>query len=143
MVPLTRKNSRNKKPRTLVLVGDLKEIIMRRLVKRLPDCPFVFHRNGNPIKSFRRAFKSAIRNVGPEGIVPRDMRRSGVRNLRHAGNDEHDCMEISGHKTRAIFDRYDIIDEDDQRRALERQEQYKKQQLEQGRKVVPLKREKA
>jgi hypothetical protein len=45
------------------------------------------------------------------------MRGSAVRNLRRAGNDEHDCMEISGHKTRAIFDRYDsIIDEDDQRR---------------------------
>ena len=83
----------------------------------------------------------ACQKAGLDGIVPHDMRRSGVRNLRRAGNDEHDCMEISGHKTRTIFDRYDIIDEDDQRRALERQEQYKKQQLEQGRKVVPLKRE--
>jgi len=68
------------------------------------------------------------------------MRRSGVRNLRRAGNDERDCMEISGHRTRAIFDRYDIIDEDDQRAALERQELYKRQQLEQGRKVVPIRK---
>jgi integrase len=84
--------------------------------------------------------ESACRNVGLDDTVPHDMRRSGVRNLRRAGNDEHDCMEISGHKTRAVFDRYDIIDEDDQRRALERQEAYKKQQMEQGRKVVPLRR---
>ena len=41
-------------------------------------------------------------------------------------------MEISGQKTRAIFDRYDIIDEDDQRRTLERQQGYKLQQIEQG-----------
>ena len=66
------------------------------------------------------------------------MRRSAVCNLRRAENDEHDCMEISGHKTRAIFDRYDIIDEDDQRRTLERQQEYKRQQIEQGRKVIPI-----
>jgi integrase len=138
VVSLPRKNSKNKKPRTLVLVGELKEIFERRLAKRLPECPFVFHRGGLPIKAFREAFKSAARRAGLDGIVPHDMRRSGVRNLRRAGNDERECMEITGHRTRAIFDRYDIVDEDDQRRALERQEEYKRAQLEQGRKVVPI-----
>jgi integrase len=138
VVRLARKNSKNKKPRTLVLVCELKDIIVRRRAKRLPDCPLVFHRNGKPIKSFRRAFKSACKTAGLTGLVPHDMRRSGVRNLRRAGNDEHDCMEISGHKTRAVFDRYDIIDDDDQRRSLERQQEYKRQQIEQGRKVVPI-----
>jgi hypothetical protein len=52
------------------------------------------------------------------GLLPHDMRRSGVRNLRRSGNDEKDCMEISGHVTGSVFDRYDIIDEDDQRRAF-------------------------
>jgi integrase len=140
IVSLPRKNSKNKKPRTLVLVGELREIIERRLNKRVPSCEFVFHRGGQPIKYFRTAFKGAAKRAGLEGAVPHDMRRSGVRNLRRAGNDEHDCMEITGHKTRAIFDRYDIVDEDDQRRALERQEEYKRQQLEQGRKVLPMKR---
>jgi len=138
VIRLSRKNSKNKKPRTLVLVGELKDIIVRRLAKRLPDCPLVFHRKGKPIKSFRRAFKSACKKIGLAGIVPHDMRRSGVRNLRRAGNDEHDCMEISGHKTRAVFDRYDIIDEEDQRRTLERQQEHKKKQLAEPRKVVPL-----
>jgi integrase len=138
VIRLSRKNSKNKKPRTLVLAGDLKEIIVRRLAKRLPDCPFVFHGGGKPIRSFAKAFKTACESVGLKGIVPHDMRRSAVRNLRRAGNDEHDCMEISGHKTRAIFDRYDIIDEDDQRRTLERQQEYKRQQIEQGRKVIPI-----
>ena len=138
VITLARKNSKNKKGRTLVLVGDLKAVIIRRLAKRLPSCPLVFHRQGKPIKSFSKAFKTALKRIGVEGIVPHDMRRSGVRNLRRSGNDEHDCMEISGHKTRAVFDRYDIVDEDDQRRALERQQEYKRQQVEQGRKVVPI-----
>jgi integrase len=138
VIRLARKNSKNKKPRTLVLVGELKDIIVRRLAKRLPDCKLVFHREGKEIKSFAKAFKGACKRVGVEGVVPHDMRRSGVRNLRRAGNDEHDCMEISGHKTRAVFDRYDITDEDDQRRSLERQQEYKRQQMEQGRKVVPI-----
>ena len=143
VIRLPRKSSKNKKPRTLVLEGDLKDIIVRRLAKRRPDCPYVFHRGGRPIKSFRKAFKAACGAVGLNGMLPHDMRRSGIRNLRRAGNDEHDCMEISGHETRAIFDRYDIIDEDDQRRALQLRQEYKRQQLEQGRKVVPLKRESA
>jgi integrase len=143
VIRLPRKSSKNKKPRTLVLEGDLKDIIVRRLAKRRPDCPYVFHRNGRPIRSFRKAFKIACKAVGLEGMLPHDMRRSGIRNLRRAGNDEHDCMEISGHETRAIFDRYDIIDEDDQREALKRRQEYKRQQMEQGRKVVPLKRESA
>ena len=140
IIRLPRKNSKNKRPRTLVLVGDLKEIIVRRLAKRLPDCPLVFHRNGKPIKSFIKAFKRGCKDAGLVELVPHDLRRSGVRNLRRSGNDEKDCMEISGHVTRSMFDRYDIIDEEDQRRALERQHEYKQRQIQEGRKVVPLKR---
>jgi integrase len=143
VIRLPRKSSKNKKPRTLVLEADLKDIIVRRLAKRRPDCPYVFHRQGKPIRSFRKAFKGACAAVGLKGILPHDMRRSAIRNLRRAGNDEKECMEISGHETRAIFDRYDVIDENDQRRALQRRQEYKRQQLEEGRKVVPLKRETA
>jgi integrase len=139
VVRLTRKNEKTKRPRTLALVGELREIIERRLEQRLPECPLVFHRNGKPIKSFRRAFKTACKNAGLEGIVPHDMRRSGVRNFTKAGLSESEGMSISGHRTNAIYKRYNIIDEDLQRQSLERVAEHQKREIEE-RKVVPIRR---
>ena len=73
--------------------------------------PWVFHREGKPIKSFRRAWRTACRKAGLPNRLPHDFRRTAVRNLERAGVPRSAAMKMVGHKTEAIYQRYAIADE--------------------------------
>jgi integrase len=81
--------------------------------KRSIICPWVFHRNGRPIKQFKNAWRHACRLAGLRGRLVHDFRRTAVRNLVNAGVREKVAMQLTGHKTRSVFDRYHIVSPDD------------------------------
>jgi len=70
--------------------------------------PWVFHRDGGPLGNFGRSWETACRKAGCPGRVVHDLRRTAVRNLVRAGVTEGVAMQLTGHKTRFVFDRYDI-----------------------------------
>lgn len=75
--------------------------------------PWVFHRAGRPIKFYRRSWIAACRDAGCPGRIPHDFRRTAVRNLVRAGVPERVAMMLTGHKTRSVFERYNVVSEAD------------------------------
>jgi hypothetical protein len=53
-----------------------------------------------------------------------DFRRSAVNSLNNAGVSIKTAMGLVGHKTRAVFDRYDIVSETALVNAVARRDQY-------------------
>ena len=168
-IRLRAENAKNGEARTVPIEGELTELINRRRVARtfrkadnfpVTLSAWIFHRTGEPIGDFRKAWATACVMAGLgqwvcptcdgkvdaehkcaacsrewtredlkyHGRIFHDFRRTAVRDMVRAGVPETVAMSISGHKTRSMFDRYNIHDERDQREALRATQAYREQQ---------------
>jgi integrase len=93
------------------LAPELKQLLDAQWAAR--DGLFVFHRQGHRIGNFRGVWLSACKRAGLDGRLVHDLRRTAARDYRRAGVSEGEIMDLCGWRTRAMFDRYNIIDEQD------------------------------
>jgi integrase len=159
VIRLRAENAKNGEGRTVTLGGELGDLIERRKKDRQVKtksgallASHVFHRTGEPVGDFRKAWATACVAAGLgrficdrcnqtveghrcggcntearySGRIFHDFRRTAVRNMVRAGVPERVAMTISGHKTRSIFDRYNIVNEADLRDAMQRTQDYLK-----------------
>ena len=125
--------TKNKEGRTFPFTAELRAVLLAqhaehtRLKKAGHIFPQVFFREvaegrggkkkPKVITSLNKAWKKACKAAGCPGRIPHDMRRSAVRNLVRAGISERVAMMMTGHKTRSVFERYNITSPGDLRDA--------------------------
>ena len=116
--------TKNGRPRKVFLDADSFSGVEAFLKGKGPD-DFVFtwqtgNRRGQQIRDFRKAWENACEAAKIPNLTPHDLRRSAIRNMVRAGVPEIVSMRISGHQTRHIFDRYNIVSDGDLESASEK-----------------------
>ncbi|MGD8764901.1 MAG: tyrosine-type recombinase/integrase, partial [Desulfobacteraceae bacterium] len=120
--------------RTVYLDDELNGVFIGQWASRKENkklVPFVFtNRDGDGrIKDFRGSWNAACKKAGIGKKLFHDFRRTAVRNMIRSGIPERVAMMISGHKTRSVFDRYNIVSDADLKIAAQKQESYLETQM--------------
>ena len=122
-ITLTPQDTKNGEGRAVFMAGELLEAMrfQKAVRDRLhPDCQWVFFTEEGKRVKYIKPWRKACKETGLIGKYLHDFRRTAVRNMVRAGVPERVAMMVSGHKTRSVFDRYNIVNEADLRTAAKR-----------------------
>lgn len=119
--------TKNGQGRLIPLVKEASEVLWRwkkQVLDQYPSCRWVCHYRGKRLLAVpTKSWKKACQRVGLEGKLFHDLRRTAIRNMVRAGVSERVAMEVSGHRTRSVFDRYNIVHSSDLVEAIIKLEQ--------------------
>jgi integrase len=122
VILLNPQDTKTNEAREVPLDDALVELFRR--IPRVLGCPNVFTAQGKPVADIKTAFIAACRRAGIENFRFHDLRHCAVTNLRKAGVPQNVIMSISGHKTDSMLRRYDKVDREDRKAALDRVGQF-------------------
>jgi integrase len=105
--------TKNKKGRAVTLTEECYMLVAELIKGKQPGDFLLTRANGEPVRDFRGAWDVLTKAAKLPALLFHDLRRSAVRNMVRRGVTERVAMRISGHKTRSVFDRYDIVSESD------------------------------
>jgi integrase len=103
------RTTKNGRPRYLPIYGDMAAELEMALATADRKCPFLIQRNGERVFDFEKAWATACAAAAVKQALFHDLRRTALTNMIEAGLSEKEAREISGQRTRDVFDRYHII----------------------------------
>ncbi len=128
LVKLDPEDTKTKMPRVIPICDELHEILSA--IPRAIHDPHVFLYKGNPIHDIRTGLKKACEEAEiiygrfvKDGFVFHDLRHTFDTGLRRAGVDEIDRMALMGHESREMDRRYNTVDIEDRRQAINKFQQ--------------------
>lgn len=133
MIRLEAKDTKDKEKRNIPICDELYKMLVSlpNRIQKVNEDNHVFLYNEEPVTDIRTGLKRAFKKAGVEygrfvkgGFIFHDLRHTFNTNMRKAGVTESVIMEITGHSTREMFDRYNTIDEDDARKAVNQFERF-------------------
>ena len=131
VIHLEEEDTKDHEARTIPLCDELHKILSQeiRIIRGAGEDNHVFLYRGKPIVGVRAGVKRACKKAEiiygrfeKGGFIFHDLRHTFNTNMRKAGVVESVIMEITGHSTREMFDRYNTIDEEDVRKAVDQLE---------------------
>jgi integrase len=103
--------TKNEEPRTVKMTDEVLRLLSICVAGKNQLDPVFTRNNGKPVRDFRQAWLNLTLKAGLPGLMIHDFRRSAIRNMIRCGIPQVVAMRISGHKTAAVFNRYNIVDE--------------------------------